>query len=287
MLILAATTDKIEVVRSSTANIDFNAEWVDFDGVNGTPGNSNATWSTAATGDAVVAPASNVQRNIKSMTFRNRHASASNTLTVQKNLNATVREYISVILLAGETLQFNENGWSVIDNSGAVKVNYNDPRLITASLASQHDNSTTTPTEVTGITKALPVGLYIFEYYLIHQAGATTTGIKLSVDFSGTASIDYWLEHPTALSTAADANVDQTIATATGGLINLFADRAGSQAGLGVTLSCDTINVDNQAVIRGIINVTVTGNIRLWHGSEVAAITSLMPRCGLRLTKLV
>src|SRR5690349_18555799 len=119
MLVLATTTDKMELVRSSTADIDFNGEWIDFDGVNGTPGTSDATFNTAATGDIITAPASNVYRVIRRMSFRNRHASASNTLTVQKDRNGTNREYVSVVLLAGETLQYTENGWCVLDSSGA------------------------------------------------------------------------------------------------------------------------------------------------------------------------
>lgn len=287
MLILATTTDKLELTRSSAADIDVNAEFVDFDGVDGTPGCEDATFNSAATGDIVSAPGSNIQRNVKSLTVKNRHASLACAVTPQKDRNGTNRQYLTANLQPGETLEYTDaGGWKVLDANGSIKITYTDNRLLTKALGSTQSNSTTTPTEVSGLTMPLAIGTYAFEYRLIMQSGATTTGWRLSVDFSGTAGdLAYMVEVPTSLSTAADANADGDVVTATGGLNSLFVARAGSQAGLSTTLSVDTANADTIVIIRGIINVTAAGNIRLWHGSEVAAASSVMLNSSLVLVR--
>lgn len=287
MLILALTTDIVEVISSSTADLEVNAEFIDFDGVNGVPGCQSTKITSATTTTVVAAPASSNYRNIKTLTIRNKHASTANTVTVQKDRNGTNYEYVSWVLNAGETLQHGDEGWQIFDSLGNLKTAYTDPRLGVQLLSSTVTNATTTAAEITGLAKPLAIGIWIFEYFIRYRSDTTTTGIKFSVDFSGTTtSIVYWGEIVSALSTASDANADQDVLTATMGLLNADAARAGSSAATMVTAGVDTINVDCLFIIRGKVDVSVAGNLRLWHASEVATTTSVMLNSALRVTKV-
>lgn len=287
MLILSTTTDIVQVVSSSTADLEVSADFIDFDGTNGVPGRQHTKITTATTTTVVAAPAAGFYRNIKTLTVRNKHASTSNTATVRKDLNGTNYEYVSWALAAGESLQFGDEGWQCFDSLGNLKTAYSDPRLLTQILSSTVTNATTTAAEITGMAKALSIGIWVFEYFIRYRSDTTTTGIKFSVDFSGTTtSIVYWGEIVSATSTASDALADQDVLTATMGLLNADAARAGSSAATMVTAGVDTINVDCLFIIRGKVDVSVAGNIRLWHASEVATTTSVMLNSALRLTRV-
>ena len=57
-MIFPSTTDKLELVRSSTADIDVMVEWVEVNTSTGavTPGRTLTKFNTAATGDIMAAP---------------------------------------------------------------------------------------------------------------------------------------------------------------------------------------------------------------------------------------
>jgi hypothetical protein len=112
MIILSLTTDKISLITSSTANIDVVAAYIDRNqstGVVGLADRQLTTISTATTTDIVAVPGATTTRNVKRMTIRNRHATASNDVTVQINANGTLYELHKVTLLAGECLQYIED----------------------------------------------------------------------------------------------------------------------------------------------------------------------------------
>lgn len=268
MLIMTATTDKIQVITDVTNTVDVHASWMDYNGTTVTPGRTNTAITTATTTDIVAAPASSTQRNVKTIHIRNKHATSAVTITVQFNQNATLFELHKLVLNAGDALEYIEGvGFFLLAM-----------QLVTGKrLAADQSNSTTTATEVTGLTLALPVGTYRFRYNLVYQGAATTTGVKFSCNFDGTTTrFVYFIYTATALATGADGNNDQTIATAAGGIFQVMADRAGSVAGLGANLTEDTANADMLAIIEGTAVVTVTGNLELWHASEVAAQSSVM-----------
>lgn len=108
MLILALTTDKLQVITSGTAAIDVHASFMDVSGSTVTPGKQNTAISSATTTDVVAAPASSTYRNVKTLNLRNKDASASNTVTVQYNQNATLFELHKVTLRPGEALEYIE-----------------------------------------------------------------------------------------------------------------------------------------------------------------------------------
>jgi len=114
MLVLT-TADKIEVERSSTANVDCTGHYVDTTA--STPGLAVATFSTASTGDLIVAPGADL-RLVKSIYICNRHASTTNTIKVKLDKSAT--EYILCIatLQASDTLIYDDSGWYILSATG-------------------------------------------------------------------------------------------------------------------------------------------------------------------------
>jgi hypothetical protein len=62
-------------------------------------------------------------RNVKTLNIRNKHATTSNTVTVNQNISATLYQLNSLTLLAGETLTYVEGiGWRLYDVLGQIKV---------------------------------------------------------------------------------------------------------------------------------------------------------------------
>lgn len=150
-----------------------------------------------------------------------------------------------------------------------------DARICIA-LAADQSNSTTTPTEVAGLSLTLPAGTYTFQYYIDYQAAAATTGVKFDVNFTGTVTRIVWNQSWVDVSaTASTAVPDQDAIIATGQVIGAFASRAKGTAGRGVTLSVDTINADMLMIIEGVMTVSTGGSLALWHGSEVAAASTV------------
>lgn len=123
MIILTATTDKIQVITSAAATVDVHVSAMDFDGTTVTPQRTNTAITTAATTDIQAAPASSHQISVKTINIRNKHASTSTDVTVQFNQNATLFELYKTTLLAGNELSYVEGiGWFL----------YNTPALTPA-----------------------------------------------------------------------------------------------------------------------------------------------------------
>src|SRR5574341_1489038 len=132
--------------------------------------------------------------------------------------NGTDYELHKATLRAGELLEYVEGvGFFIIQGSTW-------PALRTVKLGSDFTNSTTTAAEVTGLSATTGVGTFLFEYLLIHQAAAATTGFKASVNHTGTVSSHvYWVLLASATTTASDGAQDQDIVLTTGGLLNVNA----------------------------------------------------------------
>lgn len=145
-------------------------------------------------------------------------------------------------------------------------------------------NSTTTPATVM-TTTGLGVGTWLAEYDVIHQSGATTTGVGFQLGFSGTAGKMVVTDlFATSGGTAATAGQDQ-VASDTASLAESKAQRAFG-AKLGATLSVDTANADMHRMLRCLFTVTVAGDLTLQHYSEVAASSQVMAGTMMRLTKV-
>lgn len=281
MLLLTATTDKLQLVTGTAADVDVHVSFMDYNGTTVTPGKQNTAITTATTTDICAAPASSTYRNIKTINIRNKDSADATDVTVVFDQNGTDFELKKVNLLAGEELQYVEGvGWFeytavTITNPVTVK-----------RLSGDQSNSTTTPTEVTGLTMPTGVGTFMFDYCLVLQSAATTTGHKLSANYDGTASpFVAHLMWQSGVSAASDDVVDQDHVAAAAGTISGFSARAGSTAGWGATTDVDTANANVLYFLKGIMVVTAAGNLELWHGSDAAAASTIKAGSSLRLTQ--
>ena len=280
MLNLTLTTDKLDLVTSAAVTVDVHASYMDLASGTVTPGRQNTAITTATTTDIVSAPGASTVRNVKTLNVRNRSASSSLDVTVRFNQNGTIFELHKVTLRAGEVLEYIEGiGWFVVSPQTS-------PTQRTLALSADQSNSTTTPTEVTALSLTTGIGVFVFRYAVLYQAAATTTGIRLSVNHTGTvtAFVAWWYGvDNTAL--AATGALDQDAVAATMQVFSVNAARAKSTAGWGTSISVDTANADMLAVIEGLVIVTVDGDLELWHGSEVAAQSTVKAGSSLILTR--
>lgn len=148
-------------------------------------------------------------------------------------------------------------------------------------------NATTTPVAITGLTTTVGVGTWHFRYLVRYQSSIVTTGVKFSVNHTGTVTA-FMANHMFGGIVAADATAgaSQAQALSTGAPMRTFTVRAKSTAGTSTTISTDSANADMYYIIEGTMIVTVSGNIELWHGSETAASTQVMAGSALLLTQL-
>lgn len=282
MIILALTTDKIQLTTGQAVTIDVHCSFADHTTSNDNIvcGKQNTAITTATTTDILSAPASGDVRNLKTMNARNKHATDSCAVTIIYDANGTDYELHKVTLAAGEALEY-------VEGVGFFVLGATSPSM-GKTLTSDFATSSATAAEVTGLTLALPTGTFTFNYWLLIQTSATATAWKCSVNHDGTVtSFVYDVFATGANPLAADGILDQDISLTTGGLFNVNAARAKSTAGLTAFVSCDTANSDMLGLVTGLMVVTVAGNLELWYASEGAVATTLkagtslvVNRCG-------
>ncbi len=170
-----------------------------------------------------------------------------------------------------------------ISGSSGAAGEYKTLQELTSDSASQ--TSTTPATVMT--TTGVGIGTWKFEYSLIYQSAATTTGIKIAINHTGTVTT--YIMHADFLSTggAAATGIADAISTvATAGLHEGFAERVintSSKASVGVA----TANANQFLVVRGIIVISASGSLEFKLGTEVAASgVKLMTDSMLELTKI-
>lgn len=281
MLLLTATTDKLQLVTSAAVTVDVHASVMDHtlstDNVEGAKQNTAIT--TATTTDIVAAPAAGTTRNVKGLLIRNKHATTSVDVTVVFDQNGTDFELHKTTLRAGECLEFVEGvGFFVLTVAA-------NALLRTNKLTADQTNSTTTATEVTGLSLITGLGTFDFRYKIITTTSVTTTTPKFAVNHSGTVTqFVYWVYSVSATTTASDGIIDGDVSLTTGGLFNVQAARAKSTTALTAFVSHDA-TTEVLYVIEGICTVTVDGELELWHGSETAALTTTKAGSSLSLIR--
>jgi hypothetical protein len=288
VLLLASTSDKLQVITGSAVNVDVHASWIDLAAGVVTAGRTNSKITTATTTDVVAPPAASTTRNVKTLHIGNVHASSSVLVTIQHTDGTNVIVLETVTLLAGERIAYVEGqGFEYIDATG---VNKHDPipvgSYLVQRLSADVSNSTTTAAKVTGLDLACGAGTWLWEYFLVFQSATSTVGPKLSVNHSGTVTTflqqEMYLSGLTVDSTGVidqDVVVPQVMA----GMAKRVKDATGTMI---VTAGVDTINADTLIQITGLAVVTVAGNLELWHASETATATTVKANSILRLTKI-
>ena len=160
---------------------------------------------------------------------------------------------------------------------------YKTFQMLTASAT---DNTTITPATVM-TTTGVGVGTWHFEYTILFQTAATTTGIKIANNHTGTVST--YQMHSDFLSTggAAATGIADGIATVQlAGLHEGHAERVintSSKASAGV----GTANGNQLLIVRGLVVVTATGSLEFNLASEVTGSAArVMANSFLELTKI-
>lgn len=146
------------------------------------------------------------------------------------------------------------------------------------ALAADHTLAATTATEVTGLgPMVLEPGTYTYKFDLIVQSSATATGIGLGVNFTGTAAVrTIMLTYPSTGAAAVTGVVDD-VGVATGEIVEHNVQTAFTTTAPNMvnTAGFATANASCRMCIEGVLVVTATGDLELWHSSETAANTSV------------
>lgn len=151
-------------------------------------------------------------------------------------------------------------------------------------LGTQHSISSTTPTKVTDLDMAIEIGTYIFDYRLIERSATVTVAPQYNFNFTGTTTkARWWFQYADLSATllAAIGTVAHNTSTPTLGFQMAQAEDTEATTAVGnmhpfaTTNAVQTVATDLLVAIKGIIVVSTTGNLELWHGSETATATSL------------
>lgn len=126
---LTGTTESLELVTVAGAAVDWTTSWGDIDktgATNYTPGSSAGSVSGAADTTIVTAPsASTIYRVLTEVTVCNTDATASTTVTIQKDVGGTESLMISAVLRPGETLTYEDgSGWHAPPQAAATSPGY-------------------------------------------------------------------------------------------------------------------------------------------------------------------
>jgi hypothetical protein len=261
MINLVGTSDIIRLITSSTANIAVHASWMDLSGTTVTPGRTNTAISSAATTTIVAAPAVSTQRNIKTLTISNTHASTVNTVTVRYFDGTTEFQLFKRDLAAGEMVVYDEDGggFSVRDSAGRILTRSDGlisaavSTLNTVVLATDQTNNNgvaNTMEDVTGLSFAVTAGeTYWFRFAIAYTSAATTTGSRWSISGPATTLLSY-TSHYTLTATT------ETVNSATAYDIPAASNATSLTAG-------------NMAIIEGVITPSANGTVIARHASEV------------------
>lgn len=198
MLLLASTTEKVQVITSAAGDVDCHASFMDATaGSDPVPATQYAVGIvTATTTDVVAAPTGSAIRNVKQLLVRNVHASVTNTVTIRLTDGTNNADIFSVTLAAGEAVQYLDGvGFQVLTLAGAVKTSVNQganapggPQSSAVLAADVTNNNATANTmaDVTGLSFPVTAGKkYKFQFAIQYTAAATTTGSRWSINGPG------------------------------------------------------------------------------------------------------
>lgn len=158
------------------------------------------------------------------------------------------------------------------------------------ALTATQANSTVTPASVTALEVAsLAAGTYAFKYWVVYRSAATTTGIEMMANYTGTHTRCVATWYTLTTGGAAATGVADQATTATAQMMEGKGQRVSATAAgsTGTTQGVDTANADQFAVMEGILIATGTGTLRLMFASEVAAsAVTMMEGTTLTLTRI-
>jgi len=265
MIVLQDTNDSLEVVLAgaiTTNQLQCSVSWRDITTSGYTPGGSRALTNSTTDVSLVAAPAASTQRVIDNITIYNADT-ATATVTVQIDDNATEYILVKVTLAAGETLQYVEGfGWQALTSQGAVKnaitaqsyaITSTMSSTVLAADVTNNNAVANTIADVTALSFAVTAGnTYFFEFIIPYTAAATTTGSRWTINGPGSPTLlNYRSWYPL------------TATTETNNAATAYDIPAASNA--------TSLTAGNVAVIKGIIKPSANGTVIARFASEVAS----------------
>lgn len=166
--------------------------------------------------------------------------------------------------------------------------------LVKGRVDTDHVISATTATAVSLTpTPVLGVGTWMFQMNLIVRTATITVSPKVGINHTGTVSkilamarfIDT-LAAPTTAQGLAGASTAGTPSNVDGMQAVALSTTAPNILNSAGTNPLSVINTDALWIIEGLMVVTASGNLELWHGSETATSTSVMANSTFMATKV-
>lgn len=113
------------MITAAAVSTDWTVHYADHTSTTFVPGSDQGNVATPTTTVIVAAPAGSAQRQIKMISIVNRSSSATQTISISKDVSGTeYRLFPSGILTPGESLIYTDtHGWQTLDSMGRVKVN--------------------------------------------------------------------------------------------------------------------------------------------------------------------
>lgn len=188
MIILAATTDKLQLVTGQAGSIDVHVSYEDRTAAGSATasGRQNTAITTATTTDILAAPASGNVRIARAINIRNAHASNSCDVTVVFNQNATLFTLHKVTLRAGEALEYIEGvGFFLL----ATNIMTPLIKVLTADDTGQNVNTAQPWFPTAGALTVAGDTTYWLDAILVLNRAAGTTSHTVSMLFGGTATL--------------------------------------------------------------------------------------------------
>jgi hypothetical protein len=169
-------------------------------------------------------------------------------------------------------LTLSQVGDYLTKRTAAATVAYGDFMTWLVLAANSTDITGTGLTTVMSIT-GIPTGRYHFKCVLIYQTTATTTGIDVAVNFTGTLT-QFLPEHRFASTgqTAATAAASQTANNAAGNTYEAQGTRTLNAVIGSGSVSVDAANTDMMSTIEGFMVVSVSGDLQIKLAAESAGL---------------
>lgn len=160
-MILDSTTRSIQLVLAGTITtnqLKITADWVDMTATTTEAGSTPSTSNSTTAVTVVAAPAASTQRKVTNLAVFNADT-ASATVTIRYNDNASIYPIVTLAIPAGYTLFWTDvEGWKVISGAGSLQMGVVGPAGLDGLLTSVNEQTGTTYTLVLAdATKAVRV----------------------------------------------------------------------------------------------------------------------------------
>lgn len=186
MIQLIATTDKLQLVTDSAADVDVVASFSDLSGSTVTPDKQLTAITTATTTDVLAAPASSTSRRLHFMSIRNKDTADSTTVTVVFDANGTDYELHKVTLAPGDMLEYAEGvGFYKLETLTTAEL----IRVLSADDTGANSNSAQPWFATNGSVAVQADTTYEIVGFLHITRAAGTTSHTTGIGFGGTATI--------------------------------------------------------------------------------------------------